>query len=186
SSSRYFWIARGRPDYRPTCACTRGFPPRSSRRSASITSEPHRELLCMLGRTRLHLEGGLDVKSHRVAALVGTAAVLFLFLPLLTPTAEAQVNPAPKLPAKPYPSTPRLADGTPNLGPIETNKGYWALAQFQDYAKVLQHLREIPYHPWAKSLAIQRRKDQSYWDPQGYCMPPSGPRLMNRTFPMEI
>ena len=51
------------------------------------------------------------MKHSRIAALVGTAAVLFLFLPLQTPAAEAQVNPVPKLPAKPYPTTPRLADG---------------------------------------------------------------------------
>ena len=77
------------------------------------------------------------MKSHRVAGFVWTAAVLFLLSPLLTPMAEAQVNPNPKLPAKPYPPTPRLPDGSPNLGPTEPNKGYWHLAQFQDYAKVL-------------------------------------------------
>ena len=126
------------------------------------------------------------MKSHRVAGLAGTAAVLFLLSPLLTPVAEAQVNPVPKLPGKPYPPTPRLADGTPNLGPIEPNKGTWNLAQFQDYAKVLVQPKEIPYQPWAKKLALDRRKDQSYWDPQGYCMPPSGPRLMTTPFPMEI
>ena len=87
------------------------------------------------------------MKSHRVAGLVGTAAVLFLLLPLLTPVAAAQVNPAPKLPAKPYPPAPRLPDGTPNVGPTEPNKGYWSLAQFQDYAKVLLNPREIPYQP---------------------------------------
>ena len=124
--------------------------------------------------------------SHRVAGLVGTAAALFLLAPLLTLAAEAQVNPVPKLPGKPYPPTPRLADGTPNLGPIEPNKGNWSLSQFQDYAKVLQHPKEIPYQPWAKKLALDRRRDQSYWDPQGYCMPPSGPRLMTTPFPMEI
>jgi hypothetical protein len=128
----------------------------------------------------------LDVKSHRVAGLVGTAAVLFLLSPLPMSMAEAQVNPVPKLPSKPYPPTPRLADGTPNLGPIEPNKGDWSLAQFQDYAKVLVHPKEIPYQPWARKLALDRRKDQSYWDPQGYCMPPSGPRLMTTPFPMEI
>ena len=126
------------------------------------------------------------MKSHRVAGLVGIAVVLFLLAPLLTTTAEGQVNPVPRLPGKPYPPTPRLSDGTPNLGPTEPNKGYWSLAQFQDYAKVLLHPREIPYQPWARKLALQRRQDQSYWDPAGYCMPPAGPRLMTTPFPMEI
>src|SRR5687768_18524006 len=46
---------------------------------------------------------------------------------------NAQVNPVPRLPAKPYPPAPRLADGTPNLGPTEPTKGYWHVTQFQDY-----------------------------------------------------
>ena len=33
---------------------------------------------------------------------------------------------------------------------------------------------------------MQRRTELSKWDPQGYCMPPSGPRLMTTPFPMEI
>ena len=41
------------------------------------------------------------MKHHRVAGLVGAAAVLFLLSPWLTAIAEAQVNPVPKLPAKP-------------------------------------------------------------------------------------
>ena len=94
------------------------------------------------------------MKSHRVAGLVGTAAVLFLLSPRLTPLAEAQVNPPPTLPAKPYPPAPRLPDGTPNLGPTEPNRGVWSPAQFQDYAKVLLHPREIPYQPWARKLAM--------------------------------
>jgi hypothetical protein len=38
----------------------------------------------------------------------------------------------------PAPPTPRLADGTPNLGPIEPNKGYWVPKQYQDYVAVLK------------------------------------------------
>jgi hypothetical protein len=127
----------------------------------------------------------VDVTSYRAAKLVAVAA-LILVSPLFAPVAGAQVNPPPKLPAKPYPPAPRLPDGTPNLGPTEPNKGDWSLQHYQDYAKVLLHPKEIPYQPWAKALATQRRKDQSYWDPQGYCMPPSGPRLMTTPFPMEI
>ena len=125
------------------------------------------------------------MNPHRVARLVGTVAVLALLSPL-APMTGAQVNPNPVLPAKPYPPAPRLPDGTPNLGPTEPNKGHWHLAQFQDYKQVLLHPKEIPYQPWARKLAMQRRADQSKWDPQGYCMPPSGPRLMTTPFPMEI
>ena len=58
--------------------------------------------------------------------------------------------------------------------------------QFQDYKQVLLHPKEIPYQPWAKAIAMQRRAELSKYDPQGYCMPPSGPRLMTTPFPMEI
>ena len=122
------------------------------------------------------------MNPHRVARLVGTVAALVLSL---ASTAVAQVNPNPVLPPKPYPPTPRLADGTPNLGPTEPNKGHWHLAQFQDYKQVLLHPRDsLP--AVGRKLALQRRADQSKWDPQGYCMPPSGPRLMTTPFPMEI
>jgi hypothetical protein len=116
---------------------------------------------------------------------IGTMA-LVVACSALPSMAAAQVNPLPVLPPKPYPPAPRLADGTPNLGPVEPNKGYWHLAQFQDYKQVLLHPKEIPYQPWAKAIAMQRRADLSKWDPQGYCMPPSGPRLMTTPFPMEI
>ena len=71
---------------------------------------------------------------------------------------NAQVNPVPRLPAKPYPPAPRLADGTPNLGPTEPNKGYWHLTQFQDYKQLLLSPKEIPYQPWARQIAMQRRR----------------------------
>jgi len=43
----------------------------------------------------------VDVTSHRVAGFVGATAVLILLLPPLALVAGAQVNPLPKLPAKP-------------------------------------------------------------------------------------
>jgi hypothetical protein len=82
--------------------------------------------------------------------LVRTIALVIACSALPWP-AEAQVNPPPALPSKPYPPTPRLPDGTPNLGPVEPNKGYWHLAQFQDYKQVLLYPKEIPYQPWAKA-----------------------------------
>ena len=122
------------------------------------------------------------VTIHHVARVIGTVAMVVVLLQ----TAQGQANPDPRLPPKPYPPAPRLADGTPNLGPIEPNKGYWHLKQIQDYKQVLIHPKEIPYQPWAKAIAMQRRAELSKYDPEGYCMPPSGPRLMTTPFPMEI
>src|SRR5687767_4956053 len=120
-----------------------------------------------------------------IGRLVMTVTLTLLLSPI-APMAAAQVNPVPQLPPKPYPPAPRLADGTPNLGQFEPNKGHWHLSQFQDYKQILLSHKEIPYQPWARQLALERRADKSKWDPQGYCMPPSGPRLMTTPFPMEI
>lgn len=49
--------------------------------------------------------------------------LLLILMVFATPLA-AQVR-APRKPANPPPA-PRLKDGSPNLGPIEPNKGYWA------------------------------------------------------------
>lgn len=98
--------------------------------------------------------------------------------------ARAQVF-APEPPEVPVP-TPRLADGTPNLGRLPGEKGYWVLLQHRDYAEVLVSGDEIPYQPWARALAMERRAENSRDDPQGHCLPPSGPRLMTTPYPMEI
>ena len=113
-------------------------------------------------------------------------ALAFVTLLVVAAPTGAQVNPVPDLGPRPYPAPPRLADGTPNLGPVEPNKGFWSLAQHRDYAEVLVTPDAIPYQPWARALATQRREEDSRYDPQGYCMPPSGPRLMTTPFPMEI
>ena len=79
--------------------------------------------------------------------------LLFVFVLFATPLA-GQVR-APKKPANPPPA-PRLKDGTPNLGPVEPNKGYWAPQQYQDYTAIAEP-KEIPYQQWARELANYRK-----------------------------
>jgi hypothetical protein len=107
-----------------------------------------------------------------------------LVLLLLAPSLEAQVR-APRKPAN-APPAPRLKDGTPNLGPIEPNKGYWAPQQYQDYSAIAVP-KEIPFQPWAREMANYRKVETaSKYDPQGFCLPPAGPRMMTTPYPMEI
>jgi len=107
-----------------------------------------------------------------------------LILLLLAPSLEAQVR-APKKPAN-APPAPKLKDGTPNLGPIEPNKGYWAPQQYQDYAAIADP-KEIPFQPWAREVSNYRKVETaSKYDPQGFCLPPAGPRMMTTPYPMEI
>ena len=118
------------------------------------------------------------------ARFIGALSVVAVSL--IGAVATGQVNPLPILPPKPYPPAPRLPDGSPNLGPIEPNIGYWHLSAIRDYRQILLQPKEIPYQPWAKAVAMQRRIEESKYDPEGYCMPPGGPRLMTTPFPMEI
>lgn len=45
----------------------------------------------------------------------------------------------------------------------------------------------IPFQPWAKALQLYRDKVTfAKEDPQGFCIPPGGPRLQTTMFPLEL
>jgi hypothetical protein len=122
---------------------------------------------------------------------------VLLALSLLIPSLEAQGTGG--LPERggnfrggarrdPGPPPPRLSDGTPNLGRIELGKGAWLPGQVWRYADVrLDKSQPIPYQPWANALQEYRDKvTESAEDPQGFCIPPGGPRVHTTMFPMEM
>jgi hypothetical protein len=111
-------------------------------------------------------------------------ATMSILVLLMSAAAVAQIR-APRPPAN-RPPAPKLEDGTPNLGSIEPNKGYWVPTQYRDYTAVLVGATEIPYQPWARALADERSASGSLYDPNGLCLPPGGPRLMTTPYPMEI
>jgi hypothetical protein len=111
-------------------------------------------------------------------------ATISILVLLMSAVAFAQIR-APRPPAN-RPPAPKLEDGTPNLGSIEPNKGYWVPTQYRDYTAVLVGATEIPYQPWARALADERTASGSLYDPNGLCLPPGGPRLMTTPYPMEI
>jgi hypothetical protein len=121
----------------------------------------------------------------RVLAVASVTLLVFLSLLFLSSPVSGQVRP-PKPPDGPREPAPRLPDGSPNLGRTDPSKGYWAPTQYQDYTAVLVDPKEIPYQPWAKALADQRKASASLLDPQGFCLPPAGPRLMTTPYPLEI
>jgi hypothetical protein len=90
----------------------------------------------------------------------------------------------------PGPPTPRLPDGKPNLGRTQIGKGAWLPRQIWGYDQVMiDPAREqgIPYQPWSKALRHYRQVvTESRDDPQGFCIPPGGPRVHTTMFPMEI
>jgi hypothetical protein len=44
----------------------------------------------------------------------------------------------------------------------------------------------IPWMPWSAAVYDYNSKNESKYDPEGYCLPPGGPRLMATPYHMEI
>jgi hypothetical protein len=119
--------------------------------------------------------------------------------------------------------TPRLPDGTVNLGRVPGEKGVWAVPYITNMAmRVIgsdgQLLPEIqkaqaaaraggagargggggggrggaksepwmPWMPWSAAVYDYHSKNESKYDPEGYCLPPGGPRMMATPYQMEI
>src|SRR5262249_6931598 len=134
--------------------------------------------------------------------------------------------------------TPRLADGTVNLGRVTGEKGVWNVpyitnmgervveADGNTYAEKhppsfgrrggapartaglggapgaplgggegtaegggrggAKSEPQVPFQPWAAAVYDYNSKNNSKYDPEGYCLPPGGPRLMATPYPMEI
>ena len=131
-------------------------------------------------------------------------------------------------PGPPEP-TPRLADGTPNLGRVAGEKGVWNVPYITNMGErvvapdgtTVAETRaatsrgrgpgrgaggplgggegtgatgrggaksepQMPFMPWAAAVYNYNSKNDSKYDPEGYCLPPGGPRLMATPYPMEI
>jgi hypothetical protein len=44
----------------------------------------------------------------------------------------------------------------------------------------------VPFMPWAAAVYDYNSLNESKYDPEGYCLPPGGPRLYATPYPMEI
>ena len=137
-------------------------------------------------------------------------------------------------PAGPPEPTPRLADGTPNLGRVPGERGVWNVPYITnmgervvgpdgttvaetrtaalrgrgpgdgrgrgapegglggpDAASVggrggAKSEPRVPFMPWSAGIYNYNSANNSKYDPEGYCLPPGGPRLMATPYPMEI
>jgi hypothetical protein len=143
-----------------------------------------------------------------------------------------QPQPAPqgrgRGPAEPPLPTPRLPDGTVNLGRVVGEKGVWnvpyitnmGMRVVDDTGKSVVPVPEggagggrgraggaplgggeggggggrggtksepwVPFQPWAAAVYDYNSVNQSKYDPEGYCLPPGGPRMMATPYPAEI
>jgi len=134
------------------------------------------------------------------------SALIVVAMPILV--AQRGGPPAPAGP------TPRLADGTPNLGRAPGEKGVWGvpwirnmglrideadaandLAASRGRGGLIGHIPgrdgsrfepRVPFMPWSAAVYDYHVKNESKYDPEGYCLPPGGPRMMATPYPMEI
>jgi len=110
--------------------------------------------------------------------------------------------------AAPPQPTPRLADGTVNLGRVPGEKGIWQLPYITNMAQTSPDAPPrgqrpaaslpgggrggaatepwIPFQPWAAAVYNYNSLNESKYDPEGYCLPPGGPRMYATPYPMEI
>ena len=116
--------------------------------------------------------------------------------------------------AAPPEPMPRLANGTPNLGRVAGEKGIWNVPWIRNMAMRIgahdggsdlpssrgvvglvghdlahdgsKFEPQVPFMPWSAAVYDYHVANESKYDPEGYCLPPGGPRLMATPYPMEI
>jgi hypothetical protein len=146
-----------------------------------------------------------------VAACLSLSAGVAAGQPQTAPAVEPELAPAglPETAAAPEP-TPRLPDGTPNLGRVAGEKGVWRVPYITNMAaRAIGPDGEplappetpassrgarggsaaephIPFMPWSAAIYDYNSENLSKYDPEGYCLPPGGPRMMATPYPMEI
>jgi len=110
--------------------------------------------------------------------------------------------------------TPRFADGTPNLGRVPGEKGIWNVPWIRNMGLRIDKTEGgsdlpsvggsvglvghdpkrdgsrleplVPFMPWSAAVYDYHVANESKYDPEGYCLPPGGPRMMATPYPMEI
>jgi hypothetical protein len=119
------------------------------------------------------------VTRRRTIALVYAAALPVMLAATLQHAAaqsgaERQKEPRP---------TPRLPDGTVDLG----GDGIWDLPWITDFGKQLVgDNATVPFLPWTKAMYDYNASNQVAYDPQGFCLPPGGPRMFGTPYPAEF
>jgi hypothetical protein len=126
--------------------------------------------------------------SGACLALLGALFVMpgFAAAPPDAPAAPAAAPSRPATPAKPSKPTPRLPDGTVDLA----GNGSWSLGWITNYERQLldtpQGIENVPFLPWTKAMYDYVQKNQNAYDPEGFCLPPGGPRAFGTPYPAEF
>jgi hypothetical protein len=113
----------------------------------------------------------------KTAGFVAVAQALLL----ATLSASAQSRKGQESHDPPAP-TPRFADGTVDLG----GNGIWDQSWITDFGKQLVGIKEIPFLPWTKAMYDYNAATKVAYDPQGFCLPPGGPRMFGTPYPSQL
>jgi hypothetical protein len=119
------------------------------------------------------------MKAPASAILSGALPLTALLLTTFSAAAQSGAGSEPAAPPAP---TPRFADGTVDLG----GDGIWDQSWITDFGKQLVGAKEIPFLPWTKAMYDYNASNKVAYDPQGFCLPPGGPRMFGTPYPSEI
>lgn len=95
---------------------------------------------------------------------------------------HAQSGSTPGTQAQAAPPTPRFEDGLVDFG----GDGIWLLPWITDFAETLVGRDDIPFLPWTKAMYDYNESTHVAYDPEGFCLPPGGPRMFGTPYPTEI
>ena len=87
--------------------------------------------------------------------------------------------------AQKSPPPPRFSNGTVDLG----GDGVWNLPWIQDFSDMIvggDEDTDAPLLPWTRAMRDYNRANKSLYDPEGFCLPPGGPRAFGTPYPAEI
>jgi hypothetical protein len=119
---------------------------------------------------------------RRVAILVAGSIAL-----LLAPAMAAESTRAAAAKTPPA-ATPHLADGHVDLG----GKGIWELPYITDMGKQVLGgktpgtVADVPFLPWSRAMYDYVQLNHNAYDPEGFCLPPGGPRAFGTPYPAEF
>jgi hypothetical protein len=81
------------------------------------------------------------------------------------------------------PPTPRLPDGTVDL----SGHGIWSLPYITDFSEQLVDRDSVPFLPWTRAMHEYNNPiTNKAYDPEGFCLPPGGPRAFATPYPAEF
>ena len=81
--------------------------------------------------------------------------------------------------------TPRLDDGKVDFG----GDGVWNLPYIRNFADRIvggDENSSVPFLPWTEAMHEYNASNRVAYDPEGFCLPPGGPRSMGTPYPAEI